>query len=530
MYLRSAFAVLCCAVMLAGFAPAQTTIYVDANGVPPGSGTFADPFVTIQDGVNAASNGDTVEIAPGFYPENVVMPPVKCDIIGAQGAGVTIVDGNNQATNGDMPVFTFGHPENYGCNIRHLTIQGGRGSMVNQTPEVWVGGGILCIDVVIGIRFCVFYSNEVIPYHGQGDPTIEGWGGGVGWVGDGPEVISCTFDSNFALNGGGGVGGAFASSTADKAEFWSCQLFDNHTNGVGGAVGCRDANIKMVNCTLSQNVATLGGGIFVSGANKEQDFFNMIVRDNVPDEVVVQTGAAPGFNTSNVLGGVPGGNTVGMVDVNAGFVDPFNDNFHLGFGSPMIDAGNNIGGIPITDVDGDPRITGGGIDIGADEFDGMGVPAQALSGIVGLGQGGPYEVLNVNGSTGDYSRRVEVVGGSTMDIGIDQPPTNPVPALFIVSGMIGTPNPNNVTTLPFGMGQCLVEPVFMNMGASASFTVANSFGPALTPGFMLATAAPWNGTTIAPASLAGTYITYQGLVMQDPFSPRTSNVVFVEVM
>jgi hypothetical protein len=42
-------------------------------------------------------------------------------------------------------------------------------------------------------------------------------------------------------------------------------------------------------------------------------------------------------------------------------------NLHLQSGSPCIDAGTCTGA-PAVDVDGDPRPTGSGCDIGADEF------------------------------------------------------------------------------------------------------------------------------------------------------------------
>ena len=46
---------------------AQTVWHVDDDCTPPGAGAKADPFCTIQMGVDAASDGDTVIVAPGTY-------------------------------------------------------------------------------------------------------------------------------------------------------------------------------------------------------------------------------------------------------------------------------------------------------------------------------------------------------------------------------------------------------------------------------------------------------------------------------
>ena len=45
----------------------QTTWHVDDDCAPPGAGTRIDPFCTIQDGVDASSDGDTVLVEPGTY-------------------------------------------------------------------------------------------------------------------------------------------------------------------------------------------------------------------------------------------------------------------------------------------------------------------------------------------------------------------------------------------------------------------------------------------------------------------------------
>lgn len=56
-------------LLLAPAAAAQTTWYVDAAGVPPGSGTAVDPYVSIQYAIDQPTTlaGDTLRVAPGTY-------------------------------------------------------------------------------------------------------------------------------------------------------------------------------------------------------------------------------------------------------------------------------------------------------------------------------------------------------------------------------------------------------------------------------------------------------------------------------
>ena len=57
---------------LATPAIAQTTIYVDAaNPRCPGAGTKANPFCTVQAGIDAAPSAATVLVLPGTYRENL---------------------------------------------------------------------------------------------------------------------------------------------------------------------------------------------------------------------------------------------------------------------------------------------------------------------------------------------------------------------------------------------------------------------------------------------------------------------------
>ena len=52
--------------LLGSFATAQTTIYVDVNATPPGDGSQATPFVSIQTALDVLlQSSGTVLVAPG---------------------------------------------------------------------------------------------------------------------------------------------------------------------------------------------------------------------------------------------------------------------------------------------------------------------------------------------------------------------------------------------------------------------------------------------------------------------------------
>ena len=90
------------------------------------------------------------------------------------------------------------------------------------------------------------------------------------------------------------------------------------------------------------------------------------------------TSSTPLVTYSDIEGGYVG---TGNINADPLFVDPTNGDFHLGQGSPCIDAGDNSApNLPLTDIDGkdrkidDPAVvdTGNGtppiVDMGADEF------------------------------------------------------------------------------------------------------------------------------------------------------------------
>jgi len=90
------------------------TVYVDAGNVndPDEDGSVAHPFDLIQEGVDAAGSGDTIQVASGVYYQSVEIRKSWISLVGEKGG--TIIDGN-----GTVPVGVriFRTPPDYTENV-----------------------------------------------------------------------------------------------------------------------------------------------------------------------------------------------------------------------------------------------------------------------------------------------------------------------------------------------------------------------------------------------------------------------------
>src|SRR5688572_21284203 len=80
---------------LATLGNAQTTWYVDGSAVPPGDGSQANPYTSIQYALAQATtqDGDTVLVLPGTYAENVDFLGKAVRLVSSGGRTVTAIDG-----------------------------------------------------------------------------------------------------------------------------------------------------------------------------------------------------------------------------------------------------------------------------------------------------------------------------------------------------------------------------------------------------------------------------------------------------
>ncbi|MFN8485160.1 MAG: choice-of-anchor Q domain-containing protein [Anaerolineae bacterium] len=218
-------------------------------------------------------------------------------------------------------------------------------------------------------------------------------GGGVSNYRASPTLTNVTFSSNSATASGGGVynsnsyGGLAltnvvlkGNSAADGGGVYNTNagpaltnvIFSGNSasNSGGGMVNITNSTATMTNVEFVRNAASVGGAMVQNIG--QMTMRNSIVWGNTPDQINNGPYSAATVTYSIMQGGYVG---TGNLDTDPLFVVPVpspapstGGNLHLFTGSPAINAGDpNTTGLPSTDLDGNPRIAGGRVDMGAYE-------------------------------------------------------------------------------------------------------------------------------------------------------------------
>jgi hypothetical protein len=186
---------------------------------------------------------------------------------------------------------------------------------------------------------------------GVGTVYGSGYGGGVYCDYLNGFLTNCTLAGNRAGFPYGVGGGAYGCT------LYNCTLTGNSAPWPGGA-----HSSTLYNCTLTGNSSGEDGG-----AGQGCTLYNCIVYNN---SARYSANYAPGCTLNYCCTTPLPDSGVGNISSDPLFVGYANGNLHLQSSSPCIDAGNNNFVTTDTDLDGNPRIVSGTVDIGAYEYQG----------------------------------------------------------------------------------------------------------------------------------------------------------------
>jgi hypothetical protein len=263
--------------------------------------------------------------------------------------------------------------------------------------------------------------------------------------------------------------------------FFSTAFYYN-MSGEGGVFALDDSDVDIYNCTMTDNLATVRGGMmYLYNNTMSPNLINNISRLNQPDEIHCYLGNQPTLNYNIISGGWigPGANNW---DWDPCFADPANLDYRIMDFSPCRNFGMAMASMPITDFEGNPRIAEGAVDIGADEWDGNFL-LKCGAGNVGQAVGGPYDMLFVNGSAGLPKRQVSIPVFHAFDLSMATPPHDLLPWDFVLCGKLGHPGVTDQTVLPMSWGTMCFPPAPMAPADPTLFVVS--------PGALPYAPTPW---------------------------------------
>jgi hypothetical protein len=311
-----------------------TVLYVSTTGSDEtGNGSEANPFATIQTGIDSSSNGDTVLVAAGTYVENINYNGKNISVIG-EDRETTIIDGDNAGT-----VVTFENGEDSTAVLSGFTITNGNGSGIEGYEGR--GGGVFCINSSPTLKDLTVNGNQA-----------ETSGAGL-WFGySNSQLVDLIISNNIAAGDLGAGGGISINYNSDLT--LTNMLVIGNEAAYGAGIELWSYSKPLLNSvTVVGNTGSYGSGLLLSGGC-HSTVINSILWDNSPHEIQIGVSENQPDSVSISYSDISGGQDsiltndngeiiwgLGNIYDDPFFCDPDSGDYTLADNSPCIGTGEN---------------------------------------------------------------------------------------------------------------------------------------------------------------------------------------------
>jgi hypothetical protein len=294
-------------------------------------------------------------------------------------SGQSIQAAVNLASDDDLILVGPGtYTENLVLSDVNVIIQSTDGPQVTIIDGNNLASVVRCTALTSGA--CRFEMDGFTLTNGNG---TSGTGGAFQLTNAAPTIRNCIITDNAASIGGG------VFCNASNPLFFGCLFYQNSASSFGGDGYNIFSNPNFVNCTFNGSTATLGSGTHSNDVTSRPAFTNCIIWGY--DDDVFSGQGVPIVGYTCIENGYPG---LGNIDDNPLFVNLPSGNLRVQAGSPCIDSGDSVVvAMELSeDLDGNSR--------------GVDVPTMIDSGVPIFGlvvDMGAYELQTESGGPSDCS-------------------------------------------------------------------------------------------------------------------------------